>query len=78
MATTLSLSKDDYPTLGGLLQGQQIELKVKGNVLDSTDRTVSLGVTALSVTSRSKLSTNEVVQQLAAARIQSPIMESRP
>ncbi len=78
MASTIILSKDDYSSLGSLLQNQQVELKVKGNVLDSTDRSVVLGVTSLSVTNRSKLSINEIIQQLAAARIQTPVMESRP
>ena len=78
MAKTLSLSLDEFPALSGLLPGQSVELKVAGSVLDATDRMVILGVSSLSVTKRTKLSANEIVQQLAAIREKLPGKESRP
>ncbi len=64
----LSLSKDEYSSLGGLLSGQEVVLKISGSVLDATDRMVTLGVKSIAIASKSKLSTNEIVQQLAASR----------
>ena len=78
MAKVLSLSLDEYPSLGSLLQGQSLVIKVSGNVLDATDSMVTLGVESISVLSKSKLSTNEVIQQLAAIRGKMSGMESRP
>lgn len=78
MAKILSLSKDEYSSLGGLLSGQDVVLSVKGNVLDATDRMVTLGVSSITVSRKSKLSTNEVVQQLAASREKMSAAESRP
>ena len=78
MAKALSLSLDEYPSLGGLLQGQSVELKITGSVLDATDRMLTFGVTKITVTNKSKLSTNEVVQQLAATREKMSGMETRP
>ena len=78
MAKALSLSLDEYPSLGSLLQGQSVVLKVSGSVLDATDRMVTLGVDSISVSSKSKLSTNEVIQQLAKTREKMSGVESRP
>lgn len=78
MAKVLSLSKDEYSSLGSLLQGQSVVLKVSGNVLDATDSMVTLGVDSISISSKSKLSTNEIVQQLAAIRGNMSEVESRP
>ncbi len=78
MAKALSLNLDEYPSLAGLLQGQGVELRVTGSVLDNTDRTLTLGVTGISITKRTKLSTNEIVQQLAASREKMSGMGPRP
>ena len=77
MAKALSLSLDEYPSLAGLLQGQSVELKIVGNVLDTTDRMMTFGVKSISVISRTELSTNEVVQQLAALREKVTSIEAR-
>ena len=78
MAKALSLSPDEYPSLESLLQGQSVVLKVSGSVLDATDRMVTLGISSISILSKSKLSTNEVVQQLAKNRVKMSGAESRP
>jgi len=78
MAKALSLSPDEYPSLESLLQGQSVVLKVSGSVLDATDRMVTLGISSISILSKSKLSTNEVVQQLAKSRAKMSGVESRP
>ena len=49
----LSLSKDEYAALGGLLTGQDVTLKVTGKVLDATDRMVTLGVKSITVSNKS-------------------------
>ena len=78
MAKALCFSLDEYPSLGSLLQGQSVVLKVSGSVLDATDRMITLGVDSISISSKSKLSTNEIVQQLSKMREKMPAMESRP
>jgi len=78
MSKVLSLSKDDYPSLGALLTGQNVTLSVKGNVLNANDSTVTLNVSNISISNKSKLSTNEIVQQLAEIRNKMPAAETQP
>ncbi len=79
MATrVLSFSKDDYPNLSSVLTGQSVVLEVKGEVLDATDSMVTVGVKSVKTTKKSKLSVNEVVQQLAATRQKTSAAEPQP
>lgn len=74
----LSLSKDDYPSISSLLTGQTVVLEIKGEVLDANDRMVTLGVKSVKITEKSKLSVNEVVQQLSASREKMAGAEAQP
>lgn len=78
MAKALSLSLDEYPNLGGLLHGQKVTLQISGSVLDATDRTVTIGVTSIGVTKKSKMSTQQIMQELSAIRLKMPAAEARP
>lgn len=68
MADLLLLSKRDYPNLEQLLSGQDANLLIKGKVLDESDEAVTLKIKSVRVQSKSKFSTQEVVQQLAKNR----------
>ena len=68
MARILMLSKDDYPTLNGLLQGQDVQLRIRAEVLDDQERHISMRIDSLQISSKRSQGTHEIVQQLAKNR----------
>jgi hypothetical protein len=74
---SLTLNSNDYPELARLYPGQEVELKIKGNLrmkhLENTEEYVELNVEQVSIVEKERMSVQDILLKGLEGRQQTAV-----